>query len=449
MGILNAVGDFFTTKQTGQSTQIISALLAQKFSGFGQFFKDGFSYEQAAKHGYKASVWVYRCINAIGEAVGSVPWVVYKQGEDGSLTPLPGHPLEQLLARPNPFTDRKQWFQTWANHLFLSGDDYWEIVHNKETGQPHHIYSVRPDMMKPIPHPKLFLSGYRFQYEGKKVIFKPDQIIHWKFVDPLDPYTGMSPLTAAARTIETENAAINWNQTIFDNSAVPNGVLTIPADSLEQEDQQDLKKTIEQEFTKGNLHRTMVLWGGMEWKQLSLSQKDLDFLEQRIINKYEICAVHGVPPQVVGAQPDAKYNNFGIARLSFWEDTIIGLLDWVKMKLNYTLAPMWGPDIRVGYDLSEVPAMREAFKMKIDMGETLAKMFWPINAINARLGLGMEEVPWGDVAWAPASLTPLGEIPLDDEVVNDPTEEEEEEEETETVEDADEDADEDDEDEEE
>lgn len=368
----------------------------------------GVTYREAVEGGYKGIVWVYRCVKIIGESVGSVPWKVYQMNPDGTTGKvLNGHPLEKLIKRPNPWTDRKQFFETWSASLDLSGNCYWEIV--PVQGKPGQLFTIRPDWMSPIPDPVDYVKGYKFDPGGnvKPEFFEPKDIIHFKFVDPLNEFVGMSPLTAAARTLETEHAAISWNKTIFDNSAVPNGVLSVPAATMLQEDKEALQQQLETEFTRDNLNRPMVLWGGMEWKQLALSHSDMSFLEQRRLNKYEICAVYGVPPPVVGANEDPTYSNWGVARLSLWEDTVIPRLDWLQTRLNNTLVPYYGSNIELRYDVASVPALREAFTQKVKTGELLWKMGYPINAVNRVLGLGFEDVPWGDTTWMPSSMVPV------------------------------------------
>lgn len=365
------------------------------------------NYQEAVKEGYSALTWVYRCIRKRGEAIGSVPWKTFRVGSDGTSTPLPNHPLEKLVNRPNPYQDRKEFFEQFSTYLDLSGNNYIEVVYGNNGTLPLQLFNLRPDWTKPKPNPYTYISGYEFSPAGRgKIQLLPKDVIHFKYLDPLNEYVGMSPITAAARTLESENAILGWNKSLLDNNGMPGGLLKIPAQTLVKEERQELQAEVEVEFTGENRHRPMILWGGMEWQQLGLSQKDMDFLLQRRSNKYEVCAILGVPPQVVGANEDPTYSNYSVARLSFWEDVIILMLDWIKARFNMILAPMFGPDIILDYDVSDVPAFRESFLQKVKAAEILYKMLWPINAINTRLGLGFDPVPWGDTAYLPSSMVP-------------------------------------------
>lgn len=421
----------FFSKQESRLTPVLSAL----FGGFGSGLLTSGSnmqFRKAVDSGYKGIVWVYRCVSALGQAVGSVPWKVYEKQADGQDKPLPGHPLEVLLARPNPYADRSEFFAAWITYLSLSGNAYWEKVFVKPLSGPvrgkpvpRHLYHIRPDWLKPKPHPNLYISEYEFDPGGaqKRDPFEPSAIVHFKYLDPTNEFVGMSPLTAAARTMDTENAAIGWNKAILDNYGVPGGVLKVPAQTLIDEDKKTLQEELDKEFSGENRYRPMVLWGGMEWDQMSLSQQDMQFLEQRRLNKYEICAIFGMPPPYVGANEDPTYSNYSISRLSLWEDTITPLLDWLKSKINTQVAPYFGDNIFASYDISDVPAFRESFAAKVKTAEVLTKMMLPVNAINARLKLGFDPVPWGDVAWMPMNLVPVAGVPEEPE--DEPPEDEE------------------------
>lgn len=397
----------FTKAAVSLSSPIISAVFAGR--GGGSYSGPGtLRYPDAVERAYKAIVWVNRCINEIGTAVGSVSWKAYREEKSGTLTPMPNHQLEVLMEKPNPHMSAKEFFSLWAAHLHLGGSSYWETVFVQ--GKPFNLYPIRPDWMTPQPDPIKYLKGYRLDTgQGKKLDFEPQNILWFRFIDPLNDYAGLSPIQSAARTIDTERSIVSWNQTYFDNAGVPSGVLKVPASILLDEEQKDIESRLREQLTANNRNTPLVLWGGMEWSAMGVTAKDADFLSQKKINKYEICAIMGVPPQIVGANEDPTYSNYAVARLSFWEDKIIPLVDWLKAKVNNAFAPYFNDGVMLLPDLSEVPAMREAFGQKIEQAGKLYTMGVPFNQINQRLRLGFDKLPWGDVWWAPANLMPISD----------------------------------------
>ena len=368
-----------------------------------------FEYKDYVREGYQSLVWVYRCVREIAEAISSVPWVVKERDSNGNERVIEGHPLTQLLKQPNPIMTGGDLFEAWSIFLSLSGNSFFELVKSGNTLLE--IYPLRPDYMKIVPDAVDFVSKYIFEVEGKKIPYDPSEIIHWKYLDPLNAHRGMSPFLAGATIIDTENEAIRWNKVLLENSATPSGSLVVPPDVMLTPSQRlALKDQIETKFSRENAHRPMLLEAGMDWKQMGISQRDMEFAVQRQMNAREICGLFGVPPWMVGVT-EPKYDNYGIARLAFWEETIITLLEKIKAGLNQRVAPLFGKNrIFVDYDLSNVPAMREAFAQKIETAERLTTMGWPLNAVNAKLNLGFDPVPWGEEPLVNATLVPISAI---------------------------------------
>ena len=72
-----------------------------------------------------------------------------------------------------------------------------------------------------------------------------------------------------------------WNKALLDNAARPSGALVYGAGgALTGEQFARLKGELEASFQgAGNAGRPLLLEGGLDWKPLSLSPKDMDFIE--------------------------------------------------------------------------------------------------------------------------------------------------------------------------
>lgn len=373
------------------------------------------SFVQATNKGYKAIVWVRACVDVIGKSLGAAEWHVYKKGSN---KPIPNHDIEVLLNRPNPYQDKSEFFQAMAGYLSLAGNDYMEkvVVTNRAQGglKVKQLWHMRPDWIAPVPDPLTFVRCYVLNtptVTNEEVDVQ--RVMHLKYFDPLNPYVGISPISSAYRSIYAEEGASEWNQALFDNYAAPSGILSTEG-TMVPEDRIALKEEILQEYTGANRFNPMVLWGGLKWQQITLSHEDVQFLEQTIKNKEEICAVMGVPAVMVGAVADPSYSNAAQARLSFWEDRIDPMLRWICAKFNNDIVqPYYGDDVELRYDISNVPAFRKALSEKTATAKILITMGFPLNDVNQKLKLGMDPVPWGDVAWMPTSVMPVDEDGVD------------------------------------
>ena len=127
-------------------------------------------------------------------------------------------------------------------------------------------------------------------------------VLHMKLFHPANDHYGLSPIEPAASAIDLHNAAARWNKALLDNSARPSGALVYAgASPMTGEQFQRLTSELEASFQgTRNAGRPLLLEGGLDWKAMSLSPRDLDFLEAKHAAAREIALAVGVPPMLLG-----------------------------------------------------------------------------------------------------------------------------------------------------
>ena len=161
-------------------------------------------------------------------------------------------------------------------------------------------------------------KGYVYTANGESVRFIADvvegvrPILHLKFFHPANDHYGLSPLEAAATAIDIHNTASRWNKALLDNSARPSGALVYTArdGNLSPDQFERLKSELEAGF-QGAAHagRPMLLEGGLDWKSMSLTPKDMDFIEAKHVAAREIALALGVPPMLLGIPGDNTWTD--------------------------------------------------------------------------------------------------------------------------------------------
>jgi HK97 family phage portal protein len=268
--------------------------------------------------------------------------------------------------------------------------------------------------MKPIPSKEEFVSGYK--YDNYSTIYYDKEEVLWsKFSDPLDIYEGLSPIRALSRTIDTENEAVNWNKSTLQNSGVPAGVFTVQNPSPELID--NLRDEWKRRYGGGSNARIPLVLNAdrATYQPIGLTSIDMDFLNQRKLNRTEICSAFGVPSQLVGDPEGQTYSNFGEAVKSFWENTIIPrYLEHMKQKLQSDLLPRYADNLVLVYDLSKIQALKESqdalTKRTVDLWKSGL-----IKRNEARFALDYEEVQDGDVFFNDLGFTPEQVLPSEGE----------------------------------
>ena len=362
--------------------------------------------EQAIKSGLKASVWVYACISRKAAAISSVPLYVERRTAQNEWEREEGHELEVLLDQPNPYMSGQQMRELWAYYMDLGGNGLFHKVMLRN--QPAELWLLRPDYVTPVPSERAGVSHYEYYLGGGMVKVPAEDVIHMMLPDPSNPYWGMSPLQAAAKVVDTDVEAVNWNKVSLQNRAVVDGILST-AEYLTDDQINDARKHIREALLADGVNgrNMLVTSGGLSWQQMGLSPVEMDFMNSREFNLREIHTVFGVDPLLTGAQVDSSGRaNKQEAKRDFWEETIIPALDRFVEGLNRDLIRYWDPaseqigtmpSLRIAYDLANVPALAENFDEKVTTARTLWSMGVPLNMINQRLELGFEDIPGGDV----------------------------------------------------
>lgn len=373
-------------------------------------FKD-WSTKNAIKEGYKASVWVFACIYRIAKAAASVDWAVEQKTAKG-WRKVTDHPLAELIQNPNPLWSRQDYIERLTMHLYLGGNAIQTKV--RANGKPKELWLISPDVVYPIPiksqaYP---LAGYEVRSEDGRVvqILEPKDVCHQQFTDPANPYWGMAPLQACGRAVDTDREASNWNKNALENRAVASGAFVMSYPLTQEQFEESVQMVKAQYQGPSNAWAPWVLGNDAKWQQMSLAPIDMDFFNGRKFSRDEILSCFNVPPPIVGVFDKATLANIQVSRLIFWLDTVIPFLDDIKQTWNRSLVPEFGKGLRITYDLSHVPALREQFKEHVEIAQRLHNMGVPFNVINNRLDLGFEDIQGGDIGYMAVNKMPVDAI---------------------------------------
>jgi HK97 family phage portal protein len=204
-------------------------------------------------------------------------------------------------------------------------------------------------------------------------------ILHLKLFNPSDDWYGLSPMAPAAFSIDIHNAGGAWNKALIDNAARPSGALVftgVGGANLPEEQFRRLKQELEDMHAgAANAGRPMLLEGGLEWRPMSLSPADMDFIEARHAAARDIALAFGVPPMLLGIPGDNTYSNYREANLAFWRQTALPLAMKAARGIEAWLGHRWsGADAAVSIDVDTVPALtieREALWARLAAADFL------------------------------------------------------------------------------
>ncbi len=342
------------------------------------------------QEGYQKNVIVYRSVNLIARNAASVSWMLYHGDHE-----LENHPMLNLMNEPNPMQTRAMLMEGLMAHILLSGNGYVEAILSPDH-QVLELHLLRPDRLHIVPGKGGIPSAYEYRVNGTRRLIPVDQetgksrILHLKLFHPSNDWYGMSPLEAAAFAIHQHNGVGEHNLSLLQNGGRPSGALVIksPENSsspLTADQREHLRESLTASYEGNqNAGRILVLEGNMDWREMALNPKDMDFVAGKNLSSREIAQAYGVPPMLVGVSGDATFANYQEARLHLWEDTILPLLDMVMEEFTRWLGPLHCENAAFTYDMDAIPALS---KRREYIWERLKNVdFLTINEKRAALG---------------------------------------------------------------
>ncbi|MGH6682336.1 MAG: phage portal protein, partial [Pseudolabrys sp.] len=243
----------------------------------------------------------------------------------------------------------------------------------QDTINVRELYALRPDRMKVVPGPDGWPQAYEYTVAGNTVRFDQTPgsspgmtnylppILQLTLFNPLDDHYGLSPLEAAAVAVDTHNAAAKWNKALLDNAARPSGALVYdgPEGAVMSDAQfERLKRELADQYQgTANAGRPMLLEGGLDWKAMSLSPKDMDFMEAKHSAAREIALAFGVPPMLLAISGDNIFSNYQEANRVFWRTTVLPLGNRIAGGLTQWLSPVFGAGLNLVADTDRIEAL--------------------------------------------------------------------------------------------
>lgn len=353
--------------------------------------------------------WVYSCETAIANRIAAIPIHLYKKrGEE--VEEVNDGPLINLLYRINDFTTKFDHFWLMTQYLLSVGEA--PLFLGINGGIPTDILLLRPDRLTAKFSKETIIDHWEYKkdYGSKPVRIEREELILLRIPDPETPFRGKGVLSAAAKTVDIDNASESWNFEFFKNSARPDVVLTTEQ-SLNQEQVNDLSDKWKKKYAgSGNRYKLAILTNGLKPEKMSLSQRDMEFLEQQKFSRDKILSIFGTPKSVVSITDDVNRANAEAGNYAFAVNTIRPMMRRITEQLNEFLVPFFGYDLFLDFE-DPVPEDQEA---KLKRYDNALKNGWM--AINeVRKIEGLEPIDGCDTPYLPMSYVPVGSSSIPEE----------------------------------
>ncbi|MBD2800756.1 phage portal protein [Xenorhabdus szentirmaii] len=344
---------------------------------------------------------VFSCVRVLAESVGMLPCSLYEQLERGNKRAVKERLHKLLSVKPNHYMTPQEFWELLVASLCLRGNFYAYKV--KALGEVVELLPLDPGSVSPKLN-----SDWQPEYQvtfpnGESQTLTQDDLWHVR-IFTLDGLTGLSPIAYARQAIGLGLATEEHGSRLFGNGAVTSGVLQ--TDQSLTDDAFDRLKADFEARHQGlvNAHKPMILEMGLQWKQISLSAEDAQFLETRKFQLEEICRIYRVPLHMVQNTDHATFNNIENLGIGFINYSLVPYLTRIEQRINAGLVKnskqgQLYAKFNVGALLrGDMKSRLEAYAKGINWGIYSPNECRELEELNPREG--------GDIYLTPLNMTP-------------------------------------------
>jgi HK97 family phage portal protein len=270
----------------------------------------------------------YRCVNIISGVVSWLPMDLIRRVDENTRQPAVGHPLRRVLTvRPNAWQTPKEFKQLMQTYVMLRGNAV--AIKVKTFNQVTALLPVHPDRVRIEQDNDLRMKYTVTALDGSMKIYRSADVLHLRGLS-LNGYAGLSVLSHMRESLGIALDGETAAATLMKNGSFVDTVLQTD-NKLSPEVYDRLRESWKTRHTGvDNTGSTPILEEGLKAAKLSMSASDLQFIQSRDFQRYDIAMFFGVPPHMIGATEKTTSWGSGIEQQNIGFVTYT-LNDWLVM----------------------------------------------------------------------------------------------------------------------
>ena len=339
-------------------------------------------YEYAVQNtskAYKDNYTIYRSINMLADMIAQLPMRLYKGKQELPIDFV--FPNGFSMAKPNPSMSLNELLYKSAIYYFFHGEFINHIVGDGilrlEVVNPKNIHR-NPD------------GSWRLNKNNSmNIVVQKDQLIYNPLFDPTITHyntvmdRGLSPIDVVRAEVAADSSAGKYITKFFENYGQVGGTLI---DKEGGSSKEEMQRTVA-EFN--NIHqsehkayKTIGLAGGMEYRELSQTMREMQFLDSRKDIRDKILAVLGIHKALFGVTDQVNRSVMEEATRQVWVQTLKPKAIRIQEKYNQQFFNIYFPGYYIKFDFSEIKELQDSMESVLKQCVEYKKLGYSTNEIN-------------------------------------------------------------------
>lgn len=337
---------------------------------------------------------VYGCCKCISEDIAGLDILIRRKLAGGGWVTAPTHPLNTLLARPNPWQTRFQFWSYVLTSYCLRGNAF-VVIQRDRAGNPVELVPISPDRVTIRISPDTGFLWYRVNSlrVGYGVLIPPEDMLHMRNMS-VDGYLGLSPIACAQDVVGLALAAQQHGAVLFRQGGQISGVLKHPGRLSKEATDNIAESWRDTHAGVQNAHKIAVLEEGMSFEKIAITNEDAQFLQTRQFQVIDICRIYRVPPHKVGDYGRATFTNVEQQQLQYKDDCLTPHTDQLSGLMRDQLL---FDDERDDYDICfDYTKMLQGDQLQRFQAYQVGLLNGFLNRNEVRAREGLNPIPGGD-----------------------------------------------------
>ena len=352
---------------------------------------------------------VFAAVDVVSRTLASLPFKPYRKTPNGA-DEATGHPLWAMeTIEPAPYQSAFNFKRDmFADACF--GNAFAKISF-KGNGRAFKLERLIPEdvqVYQTDTGAMYYIVNRRIGTQMKQEILFQNEVLHLRGMT-LDGWQGVDVANMFGSSLAMSIDATRYGHNFFSNNAAIDGVIEYPG-PLDPAQRELMESKIRQKHAGiNNVGGTMLLDAGSKYQKVGTNPQEAMLNDTRMFQAYESCRIFGVPAHMINVLDRSTFNNIEMMDNGFVKYC---LTPWAQQfEQEHDVKLLTSDEKSTGavfhrFDLSGL--MRGDMKSRGEYEDKMLKnMVYTINDVR-RLN-DLNEVPWGNLPYAQAGVTPVNE----------------------------------------